>query len=76
LNDSLIKLPHYAVEIIQRYQKLKKRLLPKFNVVNLNKFIKQLLEQAGFTHPVHVTRGKRGVAVQQKKEQEAFRFCE
>lgn len=45
-------------------------------MVNLNKFIKQLLEQAGFTHPVHVTREKRGVAVQQKKEQQSLRFCD
>ena len=47
--DTLIKLPGYAIEIVQRYHKLKKRLLPKFNVVNLNKYIKFLLEQAGFT---------------------------
>jgi integrase len=74
--DSLIKLPTYAIDIINRHQKLKKRLLPKFNVVNLNKFIKQLLEQAGFTHPVHITRGRRGVAIQQKKEQQSLRFCD
>jgi integrase len=74
--DSLIKLPTYAIDIVNRHQKLKKRLLPKFNVVNLNKFIKQLLEQAGFTHAVHITRGRRGVAIQQKKEQQSLRFCD
>lgn len=65
--DSLIKLPAYAIDIMHRYNKLKKRLLPKFNVVNLNKFIKQLLEQAGFTHPVHITRGKEGWPYNKKK---------
>ena len=64
--DTLIKLPHYAVDIIQRYYRIEKRLLPKFNVVNLNKYIKLLLEQAGFVHPVQVTRNKRGLPVEQK----------
>lgn len=74
--DTLIKLPPYAVEIVKRYSKLKKRLLPKFNIVNLNKFIKRLLEQAGFVHPVQITRGKRGVTVRQTKVQQALRFCD
>jgi integrase len=74
---TLIRLPLYAVEIIKKYGKLKKRLLPKFNVVNLNKFIKELLEQAGFVHTVHVTRNKRGVAVEQKQEGKiSLRFCD
>lgn len=74
--DTLIKLPGYAIEIIQRYGKLKKRLLPKFNIVNLNKFIKLLLEQAGFTHPVHTTRSRRGVAVRQGGNAQPLRFCD
>jgi site-specific recombinase XerD len=74
--DTLIKLPFYAIDILNRYHKLKKRLLPKFNIVNLNKFIKLLLQQAGFTHPVYVTRSRRGVAVQQKNDQQALRFCD
>lgn len=77
--DSLVKLPPYAVAIIQRYGKLKKGLLPKFNIVNLNKYIKLLLEKAGFTQAVHVTRSKRGVAVEQKNQnptQQKLRFCD
>ena len=73
--DTVIKLPSYAADIILK-QKRQKGLLPHFNKTNLNKYVKQLLELAGFTHPVHVTRGKRGVAVQQKKEQQSFRFCD
>lgn len=77
--DSLVKLPSYAVDILHRNRKLKRRLLPAFNIVNLNKFIKRLLEHAGFTQQVYVSRNKRGVAVQQKKEKEGLqpiRFCD
>jgi len=64
--DSLIKLPSYAVEIVRRYYKLKQRLLPKFNIVNLNKFIKRLFEQAGFTQLINISRNRRGIAISQK----------
>ena len=78
--DTLVKLPSYAVEIIQRYQKTKKRLLPAFNKSNLNKYIKQLFELAGFTHPVLVTRGKRGKRYELKKlhgdRKQTFSFCD
>lgn len=75
--DTLAKLPPYAVTIINRYSKLKKRLLPAFNKVNLNKYIKLLLEKAGFVHSVYITRNKRGVAVEQKSiEKKALRFCD
>lgn len=75
---TLIKLPSYTVEIIERYARQKKRLLPAFNLVNLNKFIKQLLEQAGFVHAVQVSRNRRGVPVEQKNEKtkKALRFCD
>lgn len=75
--DTLVRLPPYAVDILNRYARLKKRLLPKFNVVNLNKFIKLLLGQAGFVHPIYVTKSKRGVAIEQKGiEKKALRFCD
>lgn len=78
--DTLIKLPGYAVEILLKYKK-RKSLLPRFNKVNLNKYIKLLLEQAGFTALVHVTREKRGESVIMKKEQgngnkSQLRFCD
>jgi integrase len=60
--DSLIKLPDYAVEILQRYHK-RETLLPAFTVFNLNKGIKKLLELAGFTSPVRVTRQRMGKAI-------------
>ncbi|MGI8597797.1 MAG: hypothetical protein ACR2KB_00950 [Chitinophagaceae bacterium] len=54
--DTLIKLPAYAVEIILKYKKIKKKLLPHFNASNLNQYIKLLLEQAGMTNEVLITR--------------------
>lgn len=78
--DTLIKLPLYAVDIINRDGKLKNRLLPLFNKVNLNKYIKELMELAGFTHPVMVTREKRGKRYELKKllgeTKQALRFCD
>lgn len=74
--DTLVKLPSYAVTILEKYQK-KKFLLPRFNIVNLNKYIKLLLEEAGFVHPVQVTRNKRGVPVEQKlSKDKPLRFCD
>jgi integrase len=78
--DTLVKLPAYAVEIINRYSKSKKLLLPSFSKVSLNKYIKQLLEQAGFTYPVLVTRSRRGKRFELKKligdNKHALRFCD
>jgi site-specific recombinase XerD len=77
--DTLIKLPGYAVAILAKYKKTKK-LLPPFNKTNLNKYIKQLLEQAGFTHPVQKLREKRGKGMELKKLPYApstqTRFCD
>lgn len=77
--DTLIKLPPYAVEIIQKYSRLKKRLLPPFNLTNLNKFIKLLLEKAGFTQAVLITRNRRGKPVELKmgdRDKKPYRFCD
>jgi len=75
------------VAILHKYKKQKTKLLPHFNKVNLNKYIKQLLEQAGFTHPVSKTRECRGVNTEIKKQRlpgktgtlsaaEGYRFCD
>jgi site-specific recombinase XerD len=61
--DTLVRLPQYAVDILSRYGKLKKRLLPRFNISNINKFIKRLLEQADHTSCL-LTRNKLGNAVE------------
>ncbi len=60
--DSLMKLPDYVVKILERHNK-NGRLLPAFTVFNLNKGIKKLLELAGFTNPVRLTRERMGKAI-------------
>ncbi len=78
--DTLVKLPPYAVKIIGRYQNTKGCLLPYFSKSTLNKCIKQLMEQAGFTHPVVITRSRRGKRYEIKKvtgnSKNGLRFCD
>jgi integrase len=75
-----VKLPPYAVEIINKYQKqFTVRLLPKYNKGHLNKKIKQLMLLAGFTEPINRTRQKRGIPVRIFKNAETkstYRFCD
>jgi hypothetical protein len=73
-SPSLVKLPAYAIRIIEKYSKKGSRLLPRFNASNLNKFIKVLLEKASFTHPVHISRNRRGIAVEIKNQHHSTAF--
>jgi site-specific recombinase XerD len=74
--DSLVKLPPYAVDIIVKYQKQKRKLLPHFNASNLNAYIKLLLAKSGLTHEVHLTRERRGVVIRQFNNGTFYRFCD
>ncbi|MBN8687305.1 MAG: tyrosine-type recombinase/integrase [Chitinophagales bacterium] len=77
--DTLIRLPDYAVAILDKYKKQRKKLLPSFNKVNLNGYIKELLETAGFTQPVSKTRERRGRVTELKNESQpgkSYRFCD
>ncbi len=75
-----VKLPVYAVNILNRYQKrYKTRLLPKYNKGLLNKKIKLVMQEAGFTEPINRTRQKRGVPTKVFKNvqsKETYRFCD
>jgi integrase len=77
--DTQVCLPEYAVDILMKYKKQRGGfLLPRFNNVNLNKYVKELAEKAGFAHDVRKTRTRRGeqkeiCSVQSKK---SFRFCD
>jgi hypothetical protein len=59
--DTSIKLPDYAVEILQRYKLKGGKLLPHFNNTNLNKYLKTLVELAGFIQPIGKHRDKLGM---------------
>lgn len=76
--DTLLKLPPYAVEITEKYTKLRGRLLPFFNLSVFNKCIKSLLEMAGFTQILKRTRSKRGqtTEIRTREVSTTNRFCD
>lgn len=78
--DTQIRLPDYAVEIIKKYRFKSNKLLPHFNKVNLNLYIKQLMELAGYTQPTGKIRERQGKvkeinAVKESKVA-SYRFCD
>lgn len=70
-----IRLPDYAVEILKKYIRKGRNLLPSFNKTNMNKYVKLLTEKAGYVQPVEKKRAKRGkqIAVSGKL---TVRFCD
>lgn len=76
-----VLLPQYAVEITGKYHRNKKqrRLLPYFHKVYMNKYIKELLEIAGFTEQFMRIRQKRGqnfTVYKNRETKEHYRFCD
>ncbi len=74
-----IKLPAYVVEIFKKYSSAGNRLLPYFNIVRLNIYLKELTEHLGWTNEVVKTRQKRGKAIviyKDLKQKKHFRFCD
>ena len=79
--ETQICLPDYAIEILQQYPKLKGGyLLPRFNITNLNLYVKQLTEKAGLTHNIGKSRGKRGsnkeITMSTDNKKASYRFCD
>jgi integrase len=65
--------------ILKKYSFQRIKLLPPFNKANLNKYIKELLELAGFTQPVQKTRERRGAQTELKRLLPGgryYRFCD
>ena len=74
-----IKLPDYVTEIFKNYSKRNGRLLPYFNIVRLNLYLKELAEHFNWTNEVVKTRQKRGKAVviyKDNKQKLHYRFCD
>ena len=73
-----IKLPAYVIEIFRKY-KNKKRLLPFYNLVRLNLYLKILCEKACWTEEKIKTRQKKGNAIvlyKDKSKKIHYRFCD
>jgi integrase len=74
-----VKLPDYALQILERYKGPKKRLLPYYHKVYMNKYLKELMEKAGWTEPFLRRRQRRGVPVEVYKDpikKVPYRFCD
>ena len=74
-----IKLPLYAIEIFRKYSKKGNRLLPYFNLVRLNLYLKELAEHLGWTDEVVKTKQKRGKAIvvyKDARQKTHYRFCD
>lgn len=76
--DTVIKLPEYCINILDRYRNTRGRLLPRFNPSSLNQAIKLLLGKAGFTQLMENRRERRGQVVALKNEsmKKGMRFCD
>lgn len=62
LTDTRICLPDYAVNILVKYKRINGDfLLPRFNIVNMNLYLKKLFDNAGFTNDNRKVRNRRGV---------------
>ncbi|MBI4945932.1 MAG: tyrosine-type recombinase/integrase [Bacteroidetes bacterium] len=75
---SRVKLPDYALQIIERYKKYR-TLLPPIHLATLDKQIKNVMEQAGWTEPFVRTGTKRGIPLVIHKNPETkahYRFCD
>lgn len=73
-----IKLPSYAIAILEKY-KSKNNKLPLFALVtlfNFNKSLKRIGALAEFNHPVNITREKQGITKLIKSNHEKDRFCD
>lgn len=78
--DTQIRLPDYAIDIIKRHNYKNNKLLPHFNKVNLNKYIKLLIELAGYTQLTGKIRERQGKAKEinatQGNRTAVYRFCD
>ncbi len=75
-SDSLVKLPEYARLIARRYHRKYQKLLPPFNKSNLNKYLKQLGELAGFSQVLGKERGRQGKSKHLLLGAREYRFCD
>jgi integrase len=75
--ETRIRLPEYAINIVKKYNTQKGGfILPRYNIVNLNLYIKKLLEQAGFNAGSKKVRSRRGEFIEIFSRKKQYRFCD
>jgi len=75
---SRVKLPDFAIKILNKYQKKSTNLLPMFHLTIFNKYIRELAELAGWTQMVDKKRSQRGKSkvLRRSNTKLRFRFCD
>lgn len=79
---SRIKLPVYAVDIIEKYnygKSMSSKLFPSICLRQFNKNIQAIAERAGWTYPLGKRRSQNGRSLEIYKEnskKETYRFCD
>jgi integrase len=73
-----IKLPVHTIAILNKYRKNRKYLLHRISCLNMNLYLKELMERAGWTETFVRTRMKRGIPVEiyRFKKKSSYRFCD
>lgn len=73
-----IPLPQYAIDILKKYAKKNNSyVLPQLANVNINKDLKLLAEEAGWTHNLPKSMSKQGKIIEVKNKQgKCYRFCD
>lgn len=75
--ETRIRLPDYAIKIADKYKTQKGAfLLPRYNIVSLNLYIKKLVEQAGFNTACRKIRCRRGEFKEIPSKNKECRFCD
>ncbi|HNS11702.1 MAG TPA: tyrosine-type recombinase/integrase [Bacteroidia bacterium] len=75
---SRVKLPDFAIAILNKYNNRNINLLPMLHLFNFNKYIRELAELAGWTQLVDKKRSKRGQTkiLRRANTKLRFRFCD
>jgi len=73
-----VKLPQYAIDIIQKYTHFETKLLPVFSTVNFNKHMKAIAKSAGWTEEIPKFRLVNGTPqpIYKHNTKEHFQFCD
>lgn len=71
-----VKLPDYAIAIAVKNLSEHGTVLPQISKFNMNKYLKELAEAAGWTEPVGKYRERKGQAREIKRGREQYRFCD
>ncbi len=75
--DTRIKIPVYAIDILNKYKLNKGNLLPTITKMQFNTNIKKIAELAGWTKEIGKERSKRGVRKEIKTTNgTTYRFCD